>query len=133
LPALQAALAGQTGIIEYMLGSFADTLDLDAQDAEGQTALHHAAAAGHIRVVATLVKACKRRIPDKAQASTPLHLAAARNSQPIVELLLEQEPGCLEDVRADGCSALHLAAAAGAAELVAFLLQQEPKVNMLEH
>lgn len=126
--ASQAALAGQTGIIDYMLGNFSSTLDLDAQDVQGRSALHHAAAAGHIRVVATLVKVCKRRTRDEKQ-STALHLAAACGSQPIVELLVDQEPECLQDMQGDGASALHLAAAAGAANLVAFVLQQQPKVG----
>ena len=63
-------------------------IDLDAPDADGLTALHHAAANGHIRVVALLVGHGASIQAATHSGFTPLLLAASRGRRAVVECLI---------------------------------------------
>lgn len=63
--------------------------DLDAGDDKGRTALHFAAAGGHLSIARSLIKAgCDVNVRD-ANQNTPLHLAVISNKIALVSLLLE--------------------------------------------
>ena len=82
----------------------------DAADCDGQTALHHAAAAGHEEVCAFLVAQGAVAHGDCFQR-TPLHHAARHGHALVAQVLLPQA-----DVWATDCdqlSALHCAAFRG--------------------
>ena len=75
------------------LSSSAD-IDVNLADAEGGTALHHAAQSGHVAVVERLLRAPgvdARKV--KPGAGTPLQLAAAGGKLLVADLLLAHESG----------------------------------------
>eukprot|EP00301_Raphidiophrys_heterophryoidea_P007556 c12910_g1_i2.p1 GENE.c12910_g1_i2~~c12910_g1_i2.p1 ORF type:complete len:1642 (+),score=461.47 c12910_g1_i2:343-5268(+) len=96
-------------------------VDVNAQNNNGETALHTAAQRGSLSLLELLLdNNSNPTIPDN-NGTTPLHHAAARGSQNIVEKLLE----CGADPEAvDGHDQmpLHLAAYAGHTAVVSLLL-----------
>lgn len=80
-----AALGGSVEVLEYVL-SQGGTLEVDG---DGSTALHTAAAWGHVKMVKFL---CDRGMNVNVQdidGRTPLHLACATNNIAVVRILLE--------------------------------------------
>ncbi|MFO0722822.1 MAG: ankyrin repeat domain-containing protein [Myxococcota bacterium] len=144
-----AARAGSAAAVSLLITAGAD---LEAQDAEPEqndaevrrlvgiagaqeaqrlgmklrrSALHHAAAAGHVEVVRVLLDAGARPSPDALQAS-PLHLAAEAGHTLVLELLLDRGA----DPSAPGpekCTPLELATAAGHSKAAEVLLARGPK------
>ncbi len=108
------------------LSTYQELLDdgLGTRDADGNTALHHAAANGHLALVKWLVEE-QDQYPSESndQGDTPLLLAARNGKQVVVEWLIE-----LEDVDSgkrnnQDASALLLASEQGHLSLVAWLLE----------
>lgn len=89
LPALH--LASKLGFLE-VVRLILPVCQLNLQDEEGYTALHHAASRGHLRVVAKLLHLpnTKIDIPSKTQV-TPLWLAAKHGHCDVVQVLAERQ------------------------------------------
>ena len=85
-----AALNGETVRVSAMLGR--DQSLCDARDGSGYTALHYAARAGHVEIVALLLRA--GAAPNATTCSggaSPLHRAAYMGREGWVETLLREE------------------------------------------
>ncbi|MBS0350016.1 MAG: ankyrin repeat domain-containing protein, partial [Proteobacteria bacterium] len=98
------------------------TLLREAQDAEGGTPLHRAAAAGSVIAVAWLLDHNANPQAVNAKGETALHLAARANRTDSIAWLLERGAS-LSATDHQGNTALHIAAEAGAGETVAALLK----------
>jgi ankyrin repeat protein len=120
--ALARAAAGRVNaVVETLLAAGAD---VGARDGQGQTALHHAAAAGHLEILRAVLRAGRdrARVNGRNRAGErPLHAAARAGHAEVVRDLL----GAGARVRGrdgEGDTALTLAAAGGHAEVVRDLL-----------
>jgi ankyrin repeat protein len=85
LELLECARYGETADVAELLDAGAD---VDHTDAGGNTALHRAAANGHVDTV-RLLAARGARWRANANGSTPLHWAAVNGHAPVVAALLE--------------------------------------------
>ncbi len=108
------ALAGETQTLSAHL--------CEAQDAEGCTPLHRAAASGSVSAVAWLLDHGANPQAMNANGQTALHLAARANRADSIALLLERGAS-LSATDHQGNTALHIAAEAGANDAVAELLK----------
>ena len=100
----EATKIGDVATLRAMLSR---GMDVDATDANGWTALHHAASLNRVEVVAMLIDAGANVNAHDCDGWTPLHVAAWHNEA--INLLL----GAGAEVNAatrDGLTALHLAA-----------------------
>jgi ankyrin repeat protein len=107
-------------------------VDVDAEDSEGRTALHHACAAGQTESVRFLVKAGADKDWEDIHGQSsffavswrPLHYASAMGQAGVVRLLLER--GVQPDLRSNRdrprAQPLHVACAHGHVEVVRLLL-----------
>ncbi|MEV4315044.1 ankyrin repeat domain-containing protein [Actinocrispum sp. NPDC049592] len=87
--------------------------NVDHQDHEGKSPLHHASASGHRGLVTRLIKAGATIDLTDATGATPLHAACANKRYDAVRALLKG--GADLNVRDNrGATALHIAAAMGA-------------------
>lgn len=93
---------------------------VSARDQEGSTALHTAAAAGDVSVVARLLRASANVHETDAIGSTPLHAAAEAGRAAVVEVLVAAaaDPNASNSV---GNTPLHRAARRGLADAVDML------------
>ncbi len=120
----QAALEGDLAQVTPYLS---DTRELNAQDAEGRTALCCAISGEHVAVVTALVTA-GADVNARSRQGAPLYLAAQWGQPDVVRLLLAREAAvnALDDATG---TALHAAAARGHKEVVAMLLEAGADVN----
>ena len=88
--------------------SFLQSVQLDAQDPQGNTPLHMAAANGHVAVTRLLLKAGARHSPMNVRHETPLHVASKWGTLWVVETLLACGASVLTQTL-EGASPLHLA------------------------
>ncbi len=108
---------------------------VDALDADGATALHHAAKHSHAKVVRHLLE----RVDANPNAEdkhgwTPLHFAAQSGNEECVQLLLEHGANKKATSSKLSRSPLQLAAAVGRCDLVPLLLSEQstPQDNDLQ-
>jgi ankyrin repeat protein len=96
------------------------------------TALHWAAARGHLKTVQILLAAGADPDSSSASGETPLASAACIGSHEVVQLLLDH--GARVDTREDqsGLTALHRAAESGDKETIKLLLAKGADVNVKE-
>jgi len=94
---------------------------VNAQDAQGKTALHEAARWGHRHVVEYLLEQGAQLDLATAEGSTPLHLAARFGQDDVVQYLVEK--GAVVNVQDnDKDTPLMLASGAGKVSTVRLLL-----------
>lgn len=89
----------------------------------GAYPLHMAAASGHVRVVAELLKLhgqdlCRLRDKD---CRMPIHIAALLGEVDVLEKLIEADPDSLHEVTGGGETVLHLSVKAHQINVVKFL------------
>jgi serine/threonine-protein phosphatase 6 regulatory ankyrin repeat subunit A len=98
--------------------------DVDAADARGWTALHHACVLGSAHMAAFLVASGASPYARTLRGAAALHLACFHDQPEIVAKLLAaaSPPPALSDPCADGWPPLHYAASAGATACVRLLL-----------
>ena len=97
---------------------------LSTRDSEGNTALHHAAANGHLELVKWLVKEQGMNVSERNQAEeTALLLAAQIGKQSVVEWLIQSGGVDERERNSQGASVLLLAAEQGHLSLVAWLVE----------
>ncbi|XP_068082539.1 ankyrin repeat and death domain-containing protein 1A-like [Anabrus simplex] len=117
-----AARNNQLEVLNFLLDTLED-INLDATDADHQTALFHAAHAGHTDVVKRLIQARAKIDVRNKQGWTPLHAAAEKGHVDMLDLLLRHNV----DMSArdeDGNSALHTATENQQTTIVQLLLQR---------
>lgn len=109
------------------------SLDPDAKNSNGNTALHVAAAAGRCEAAALLLEAGRcSPSPANRNLNTPLHLACANGNQAVVSVLLDAKVDV--DARNDQYqSPLHLAVAGGYSAIVDMLLVHKAELSMLDN
>ena len=123
-PLVFAAKEGFVEICDTLLKS--PDIDVNGQDGNGRTALHHASCAGHARVVELLLR--KREVNVNVRSSqdseaTPLHLAVIKSHEECVKLLLEKDGINVNATDKDNDAPIHLAAFVGNEEVVKLLLK----------
>ncbi|CAK4719600.1 unnamed protein product [Aphanomyces euteiches] len=96
------------------------TLDLNAQDKNGSSALFLAASSGNTEVVRTLMEASAAVDLECADRKTALHVASENGHHATVKLLVRKAKVNLQDK--NGYVALHLAAGNGHLQVVQELL-----------
>src|SRR5690606_12871538 len=96
---------------------------VDARDARGRSALHEAALAGHVEIMAALLDARADADARDAGGRSPLHEAASGGHLAALDLLVEQAD--VHAVDGEGRNALHLLGLgdSGSAALAARLLE----------
>ena len=118
----QASLQSAPQVVEAMLEAGAEMAQRDGTHL--RTALHHAAAAGHLEVLRVLLAACgPLKDAEDGGGATPLVLAAKFGHTALVEELAAAGADC--QWAAEGCSgmtALHFACKAGSTDMVRTLL-----------
>jgi serine/threonine-protein phosphatase 6 regulatory ankyrin repeat subunit B len=127
-PFLLAAMHGQLGVMQLLIGRGADTSATTR--ISGNTALHMAAWGGQEQAAAFLLGQGAQSTHRKADAMTPFMLASGRGHLGVVRLLLhhlgKQE---LQVTSKAGQTGLHWAALGGKEEIVSFLLGQGAQAN----
>lgn len=123
-PLLAAAERGDASVLRRMLSSQSSRIaSVEERDAHGDTALHLAAAAGHVDALLVLLAAWANSNARGRRLRTPLHCAAAGGHAPAVRRLLRAGANpSLED--ADGATALALAATQGHVDAFSTLLNK---------
>jgi ankyrin repeat protein len=96
--------------------------EVDVADANGWSALHHAAAKGHTTVVQLLLDARAAVNAAAADGCTALHRAACNGHTAVVQLLLDAGADITVAAAVGGRTAMSLAAAAGHSKVVQLLL-----------
>lgn len=90
------AVSMETAVVRYAPSGAAPAqaadprVNLAGQD--GNTALHLAAAGGHVDAVRELLSRGARSDAENAQGLTPLHMAAEKGHADVIKLLLENRP-----------------------------------------
>ncbi len=107
-PALLAAAGGEDDDVAGVVLLLKHKAKVDARDAGGRSALHEAALAGHVAIVAALVEAHAGVDARDAQARTPLLDSARGGGIAAFERLLAARAD-VHAIDANGRSALHLA------------------------
>lgn len=117
-PLMMAAFNGRDEIVSLLLGR----CDVNSLDLGGNSALHWAAFAGHLRCAQMLIQNRARIDEYNNFGWTPLIQATARNHADIVKLLIDN--GVNVNAEADdGYTALHKAAASENPEIAKMLLE----------
>jgi hypothetical protein len=122
---LKAAQAGDTATVCKLLGQGAD---INAQDAQGITALMLAAAHGHAEVVRLLLANKANINTQNAQGCTALIFASQNGHTEVAAILIESKADVNARTTQD-FTALILAAKCGHAEVARLLLANDAHVN----
>lgn len=101
-----AARNNRLSVIQFLMDTL-EHIDVDIIDCEGQTALHHAAIAGHREIVARLVQIGANTRTANKQGRTPLHLACEKGHTDVVQFLLRHDSE-VEAKDEDGNTPLHV-------------------------
>ncbi|KAB1221613.1 hypothetical protein CJ030_MR2G006823 [Morella rubra] len=103
-------------------------------DLTNTTALHTAAAQGHIEVVNFLLEKCSNLATiARSNGKTALHSAARHGHLEVVRALLRREPGIATRIDKKRQTALHMAVKGHSTELVDELVNSDPSlINMMD-
>ena len=132
--ALMIACANKSyDTVEELLDNANEKPDFEATDAQGWTALHHAAKSGCTKSVEKLLGLKVLINSTTNQRETALMIASAHKSFGIVELLLDNayEKPVLEATDAQGWTAIHHAAKSGCFESIKTLQENGALVNAI--
>ena len=106
----RAAFNGQPNVVRFLLASPGE--DKQATDADGDTALHLAAAGGHDGTVSVLLEAGALKEAKDTHGCTPLHRAASEGKVVVVDVLLKAGAD-KQALNTAGRTPLHVAAGEG--------------------
>ncbi|XP_054009372.1 ankyrin repeat and death domain-containing protein 1A-like isoform X1 [Hylaeus anthracinus] len=126
-----AARGSNVGVVEY-LAEAVESLNGDATDCTGATALHHAASAGHPTVITALssIPRLELNVTDK-KGQTPIHCACAEEHLEAVEILI----GLGANVDAqdnEGNTPLHVATRTRHTAIAQLLLKAEANTELTD-
>ncbi|XP_053982715.1 ankyrin repeat and death domain-containing protein 1A-like isoform X2 [Hylaeus volcanicus] len=126
-----AARGSNVGVVEY-LAEAVESLNGDATDCTGATALHHAASAGHPTVITALssIPWLELNVTDK-KGQTPIHCACAEEHLEAVEILI----GLGANVDAqdnEGNTPLHVATRTRHTAIAQLLLKAEANTELTD-
>jgi len=119
---------GRTEILEVLLPAKDSPLDLDIQDAYGNTPLHLACEKGHKDNVRLLLAAKANFETQNNGGMTPFHLACKFGHSDVVDLLVAGKVN-IEAIDNYGRTALHHASSSGQVEIAEWLLDQGLEVD----
>jgi ankyrin repeat protein len=121
---MYAARAGDVRRVTALLRPRGAEREVDAVDAGGRTALHHASASGRVEVVRLLLDKGADKDAEDGVYWRPLHYASDEGHAGVVRLLLQRGAATDADEEAEdkGEQPLHLACAHGSVEVVRLLL-----------
>ncbi|XP_018577146.1 ankyrin repeat and death domain-containing protein 1A-like [Anoplophora glabripennis] len=115
-----AARNNRVEVVDFLLDTLED-VKIDAVDADGQTALFHAALFGNAAVVRRLIEVGAQLDRKNKESKTALHMACQRGHCEVAQLLLAHEAD-MESRDEEGNTPLHVAAQNQQTELVHMLL-----------
>ena len=127
-----AAKFGQADCVMEIIGSHFSTL-LQQPNKKGDTPLHLAARAGHLRVVKILIEAANKDTERGAaseckmmngEKNTALHEAVRNHHRQVVKLLIQEDPEFVYGANAEGKTPLYIAAEWGFRDLVEMILDE---------
>jgi ankyrin repeat protein len=130
-PLMAAAAKGHLTIIEALLSAL--DIDINAQKADGATALIVAAANGQHEVVKTLIDNGAKVNATSTDGWKPLMFAAEKGHLTTVQALLSVTGIDIDAQKADGATALIVAAANGKDEVVKALINNGANVNAMDN
>ena len=110
-PPLLAAAGGEDDDVAGVALLLKHKAKLDARDAQGRSALHEAALAGHVETMAALIEAGADADARDRHGRSPLHEAAVGGHTAALDLLAGRAD--LHAVDGEGRNALHLACLGG--------------------
>ena len=120
IPLHVASIKNQVEVAKLLISYGAD---VNAEDANGETALYSATQRGREKIVELLLKCgAKADAKTKRDLMTPLHVAAVFGEIKIVELLLKLGAS-IDSIDKHGLTALHVATLKGQTEIVIALLE----------
>lgn len=131
----ELALAARLGSEDMVRSLLTTNVELDAMDALGKTALHHAAQAGQASTARVLCEAgasLGSSLHGWANGRTPLHAAAEAGHADVARVLIEAG-AAVDATNADGDTPLHAASYHGEVEMVALLLNALASVDAADH
>ncbi len=123
-----AASKGDTATIERLLKSGAD---VNAQQADGATALQWAAYRGDVKLTERLLKAGAKPALGNHNGATPMWLAASHGDAAVIQVLLKGGADANEQLPL-GRRPLMLAARSGSVTAVRALLERGAEINAVE-
>ncbi|XP_069687335.1 uncharacterized protein [Periplaneta americana] len=118
--------AEDVSLVEY---SCEDNVTIDIPNKDGRTALHLAAAGGHLAVVEYLLRYGADINMDDNTGQRPLHIAVSFGHLSIVKYFVENE-AVLKSVDYYGNTELHLAAEMGQMSLVEYLCEENIEIDV---
>ena len=126
---LKASMSGNTQRVDYLLKH---DIDINQQDAEGNTALLLASERGHTATVQLLLNSCARvaRFDMQIDSGQSALMAASQNGHTEVAKLLLDHHAQVDMHDNDGWSALIWASHNGHTEVVKLLLDHHAQVDM---
>ena len=107
--------------------------DVNAKDALGFAALHHAAEAGHLAMVDLLLEQGADPMLLSGNGSLALHLALDSNNAEAATRLLEAVPSSATQAGGTGSMPAHIAAGHGNVDLLGRLLQLRADLQSKQH
>jgi ankyrin repeat protein len=121
---VQAARQGDIPALQRLLAAHGPEAVRAEEDPDELTALHWAAAAGHLEVVKYLLSAEVKADPKAARKNnfTPLHSAAMMGHAAVCQVLLEAGTPVNTQTSPQGYAALHSAAFGGHLDAIRVLL-----------
>lgn len=118
---LIAASAGHPEVVRFLL-TFPQT-NVDHRNDTGQSALHYACSKDHMAIVLALINAGAELNPQDDRGATPLHRAACKGNQRIVNLLMGYRNRLqINLANREGDTPLHLACEDGHVNTAVFLV-----------
>ncbi|KAL6059479.1 Lateral signaling target protein 2 [Balamuthia mandrillaris] len=123
-----AADKGHTDIIDLLLERLPSLLHKTSSKGD-MTALHHAAACGHLHTVRRLLELGADPNAANRPGNTPLIMAASSGHEEVVSLLIEKGADVNKHCHRDGFTALHSAACFGYPAIAKRLLSAGAELN----
>ncbi|KAJ2848522.1 ATP-dependent RNA helicase [Coemansia brasiliensis] len=102
-------------------------------DAQGNTALHHAAAAGNAQCIDVLAVYIKDLEVKNKQGSTAIHFAAYHGHKEAVKSLLACNRALVDSKDCSGKTSLMLASFRGRTQMVFLLLDRDARIDACDH